>query len=118
MLFQRRIKLVRFLAPPDRPGTAVSEISVGHRSSSSLETTYDIRVKSNKNITFVDDHHPSPMHLSIFGENGSAGAIELHNDDGDRKKYDGQSTMLRKKAFDAGKVLCARCFIRHSRSNI
>ncbi|UJR35342.1 hypothetical protein I4U23_028101 [Adineta vaga] len=67
------------------------------------ETTYDIKVTSDESIEYGDDDQSS-VKLTVFGDNGSSGLIDLRGNENDPKKYDGLSTTLKKKAFDAGKL--------------
>lgn len=60
-------------------------------------------MKSNDSIIYSDDNQGT-IRLTIFGDNGSSGPIDLRSDENDPKKFDGQSVSLKKKAFDAGKV--------------
>lgn len=50
------------------------------------------------------DNDQGTVQLTIYGDNGSSGAIDLRSDDNDTKKFDGQSITIKKKALDAGKV--------------
>jgi hypothetical protein len=68
-----------------------------------LEINYEIKVKSTDNIVYEDEGR-SAIHLTIFGDNGSSGPLDLRGDEHDSKKFNGQSVSLKKKAFDAGKV--------------
>ncbi|CAF1384950.1 unnamed protein product [Adineta steineri] len=70
-------------SPPDRP-----------------ETTYEIKIKSDDTIEYSDEDKGA-VQLTIYGADGSSGSIDLRNDE---KKFDGQSTTLKKKAIDAGKA--------------
>ncbi len=60
-------------------------------------------MKSSDSIVY-DDEDRSVIQLTIFGDNGSSGPIDLRSDEHDPKKFNGQSVTLKKKAFDAGKV--------------
>ena len=50
------------------------------------------------------DDDKGTIRLTIYGDNGNSGPIDLRHDDNDTKKFDGQSLTIKKKAFDAGKV--------------
>lgn len=67
------------------------------------EITYEIKIKSNDNIMYGDNDQGT-VQLTIYGDNGSSGAIDLRSDDSDTKKFDGQSITIKKKALDAGKI--------------
>ncbi|CAF4037091.1 unnamed protein product, partial [Rotaria magnacalcarata] len=67
------------------------------------EINYEIKVRSNDNILYGDNDQ-STIRLTIYGDNGSSGAIDFRTDENDPKKYDGQSVTFKKKALDAGKM--------------
>ncbi|CAF1123841.1 unnamed protein product [Adineta ricciae] len=67
------------------------------------ETMYDIKVNSDEPIEYADDKE-GLIKLTIFGDNGSSGSIDLRGNENDPKKYDGYTTTLKKKAYDAGKL--------------
>jgi len=52
---------------------------------------------------YGDDHQGS-VRLTVYGDNGSSGPIDLRADENNSKRFDGQSVTIKKKAFDAGKV--------------
>lgn len=72
---------------------------------SSVENNYEIKLKSSDQITYADDTHQNSMQLTVFGDNGSSGPVELRPAEGDTKKFDVRSATLKRKAFDAGKVV-------------
>ena len=68
------------------------------------ENTYEVKLKSSDQITYADDNNKNSIQLTVFGDNGSSGPIDLRPAEGDTKKFDVRSATLKKKAFDAGKV--------------
>jgi hypothetical protein len=91
-------------APPDRAGEVWQkwfQKSVDLRFFS--EVTYDIKVRSSDNIVYGENGKGS-IRLTIFGDNGSSGPIELRTDEGDTNKVGGPTMTLKRKALDAGKV--------------
>lgn len=94
------------LAPPDRTGTIKKSNNIYCCKNIIfffVEVTYEIKVKSNDSIMYADDNQGT-VQLTVYGDLGSSGVIDLRTDENDTKRFDGQSTTIKKKAFDAGKV--------------
>lgn len=68
------------------------------------ETNYEIRFKSADSIIYADDSRQSLVQVTIFGDNGSSGSIDIASGETEPKKFDPRSITIKKKAFDAGKV--------------